>query len=205
MTTSVDWEKTGTRTSVSAGKRKLKMQSVGRSTTTTLNVNTNVKLWCSFATKFFAMASFKTMQYLIFKTLLRVKHLWNNVFRQKKRRFCLLRIEWGVSFSSRATKQRISHAVNACQIVTTPHSTTHWLTASRSVTYFVWSRFPVVVQKSYFRPVETSSCLFGCALISVFQDSGYWLPIMTDQWRQKKRVGRILPLFVDLIRDICTV
>ena len=28
-TTSVDWEKTGTRTSVSAGKRKLKMQSVG--------------------------------------------------------------------------------------------------------------------------------------------------------------------------------
>ena len=66
-TTSVDWEKTGTRTSVSAGKRKLKMQSVGRSTTTTLNVNTNVKLWCSFATKFFAMASFKTMQDLIFK------------------------------------------------------------------------------------------------------------------------------------------
>ena len=45
--------------------RKLKMQSVGRSTTTTLNVNTNVKLWCSFATKFFAMASFKTMQDLI--------------------------------------------------------------------------------------------------------------------------------------------
>ena len=51
MTTSVDWEKTGTRTSVSAGKRKLKMQSalmqsVGRSTsmTTTLTVNTNVKL-----------------------------------------------------------------------------------------------------------------------------------------------------------------
>ena len=37
-TTSVYWEKTGTRTSVSAGKRKLKMQSVGRSTTTTLNV-----------------------------------------------------------------------------------------------------------------------------------------------------------------------
>ena len=30
-TTSVDWEKTGTRTSVSAGKRKLKMQSVGTS------------------------------------------------------------------------------------------------------------------------------------------------------------------------------
>ena len=42
-TTSVDWEKTGTRTQLSAGKRKLKMQSVGRSTTT-LNVNTNVKL-----------------------------------------------------------------------------------------------------------------------------------------------------------------
>ena len=40
----VDWEKTGTRTSVSAGKRKLKMQTVGRSTTTTLNVNVNVKL-----------------------------------------------------------------------------------------------------------------------------------------------------------------
>ena len=33
--TSVDWEKTGTRTSVLGGKRKLKMQSVGRSTTTT--------------------------------------------------------------------------------------------------------------------------------------------------------------------------
>ena len=30
-TTSVDWERTGTRTSVSAGKRKLKMQSIGRS------------------------------------------------------------------------------------------------------------------------------------------------------------------------------
>ena len=64
-TTSVDWEKTGTRTSVSAGKRKVKMRSVGRSTTTTLNVNTDVKLWCSFATKFFAMASFKTTQDLI--------------------------------------------------------------------------------------------------------------------------------------------
>ena len=63
--TSVDWEKTGKRTLVSAGKRKVKMQSVGRSTTTTLNVNTDVKLWCSFATKFFAMASFKTMQDLI--------------------------------------------------------------------------------------------------------------------------------------------
>ena len=33
-TTSVDWERTGTRTSVSAGKGKLKMQSVGRLTTT---------------------------------------------------------------------------------------------------------------------------------------------------------------------------
>ena len=43
-TTSVDWEKTGTRMSVSAGKRKLKMQLVGWSTTTTLNVNTNAKL-----------------------------------------------------------------------------------------------------------------------------------------------------------------
>ena len=40
----VDWEKTGTRTSVSAGKRKVKMRSAGRSTTTTLNVNTDVKL-----------------------------------------------------------------------------------------------------------------------------------------------------------------
>ena len=53
-TMSVDWQRTGTRTSVSAAKRKLKMQSVGRSTTTTLNVKTNVKLWCSFATKFFS-------------------------------------------------------------------------------------------------------------------------------------------------------
>ena len=43
-TTSVDWEKTGKRTLVSAGKRKVKMQSAGRSTTTTLNVNTDVKL-----------------------------------------------------------------------------------------------------------------------------------------------------------------
>ena len=41
-TTSVDWERTGTRTSVSAGKRKLKMKSIGRSTTTTLNVNKHV-------------------------------------------------------------------------------------------------------------------------------------------------------------------
>ena len=65
-TKSVDWEKTGTRTSVSAGKRKLKMQSVGRSTTTTLNVNANLKLWCLVATNFFAMASSKTIQDLIF-------------------------------------------------------------------------------------------------------------------------------------------
>ena len=139
------------------------------------------------------------------ETLLRVKHLWNNVFRQKKRPFCLLLIEWGVSFSSRATKERISHAVHACQIVTTPHSTTHWLTASRSVTYFVWSRFPVVVQKSYFRPIETSSCLSGCALISVFQDSGYWLPITQCAAVRCLFKGKNLPLFVDLIRDICTV
>ena len=69
-TMSLGWEKTGTRTSVWAGKRKLKMQSIGRLTTmTTLNVNTNVKLWCSFATKFFEMASFKTMQDLIFKSV----------------------------------------------------------------------------------------------------------------------------------------
>ena len=43
-------------------KKETKMQSVGRSTATTLNVNTNIKLWCSFATRFFAMVSFKTMQ-----------------------------------------------------------------------------------------------------------------------------------------------
>ena len=43
-TTSVDWERTGTRTSVSAGKRKLKMKSIGRSTTTTLNVNKHVEV-----------------------------------------------------------------------------------------------------------------------------------------------------------------
>ena len=42
------------------------MQWVGRSTTTTLNVNTNVRLSCSFATKFFVMAPFKTMQDRIF-------------------------------------------------------------------------------------------------------------------------------------------
>ena len=44
------------------------MQSVGRSTTTTLNVNTNVKLRRSFTTSFFAKASFKTMQDLIFSS-----------------------------------------------------------------------------------------------------------------------------------------
>ena len=43
-TTSVDWERTGTRTSVSAGKSKLKMQSIGRSTTTTLNVKKQVEV-----------------------------------------------------------------------------------------------------------------------------------------------------------------
>ena len=42
------------------------MRSFGRSTTTTLNVNTNVKLKCPFATNFSALVSFKTMQYLIF-------------------------------------------------------------------------------------------------------------------------------------------
>ena len=39
------------------------MQSVGKSTTTPLNVNTNVKLFVR--NKVFAMASFKTMQDLI--------------------------------------------------------------------------------------------------------------------------------------------
>ena len=63
-TTSVDWERTGTRTSVSAGKRKLKMQSIGRSTTTTLNVNTNVKLWCSVATNWCLL---KQCKILLFK------------------------------------------------------------------------------------------------------------------------------------------
>ena len=43
-TTSVDRERTGTRTSVSAGKRKLKIQSIGRLTTTTLNVNKQVEV-----------------------------------------------------------------------------------------------------------------------------------------------------------------
>ena len=81
MTTSVDWEKTGTRTSVSAGKRILKMQSAGRSTTTSRNVNTNVKLWCSFTIKFFAMASFKTMQDLIFKAVRLISLTMNNFLR----------------------------------------------------------------------------------------------------------------------------
>ena len=64
-TTSVDWERTGTRTSVSAGKRKLKMQSIGRSTTTTLNVNKHVDCDVRSQQSFFAKASFKTMQDLI--------------------------------------------------------------------------------------------------------------------------------------------
>ena len=80
-TTSVDWEKTGPRTAVSAGKRILKMQSAGRSTTTPLNVNTNVKLLCSFATKFFAMASFRTMQDLIFQTVRLISLTMNNILR----------------------------------------------------------------------------------------------------------------------------
>ena len=42
-TTSVDRERTGARRSVSAGKRKLKMRSIGRSTTT-LNVNKQVEV-----------------------------------------------------------------------------------------------------------------------------------------------------------------
>ena len=50
-TTSVDRESTGTRTSVSAGNRELKMQSIGKATTA-LNVNKLYKN-CSFATKFF--------------------------------------------------------------------------------------------------------------------------------------------------------
>ena len=68
-TMSVDWERIGTRTSVSAGKRKLKMQSIGRSTTTTLNVNKDVEVIynCDVRSQqsFFAKASFKTMQDLI--------------------------------------------------------------------------------------------------------------------------------------------
>ena len=63
-TTSVDWERTGTRTSVSAGKRKLKMESIGRSTTT-LNVNKHVDCDVRSQQSFFAKASFKTMQNLI--------------------------------------------------------------------------------------------------------------------------------------------
>ena len=56
--------------------RKLKMQLVGRSTMTTLNVNTNVKLWCSFAAKFLAMASFKRMRDLIFKPYIYFHWRW---------------------------------------------------------------------------------------------------------------------------------
>ena len=62
-TTSVDWQRTGT--SVSAGKRKLKMESIGRSTTTTLNVNKHVDCDVRSQQSFFAKASFKTMQDLI--------------------------------------------------------------------------------------------------------------------------------------------
>ena len=40
----VCWERTRPRTSVSAGKRELKMQSIDRSTTTTLNVNKHVEV-----------------------------------------------------------------------------------------------------------------------------------------------------------------
>ena len=64
-TTSVDWERTGTRTSVSAGKRKLKIQSIGRSMMTTLNVNKHVDCDVRLQQSFFAKASFKTMQDLI--------------------------------------------------------------------------------------------------------------------------------------------
>ena len=47
--------------------RQLRRLSVCRSTTTALNVNTNVKLWCSFATKVFAMGSYKQCKILFFK------------------------------------------------------------------------------------------------------------------------------------------
>ena len=67
--TSVDWEKTGTRTSVSAREKgNLRCsRSVGRQVDDDdTECKVNVKLWCSFETKFFVMASFKTMQDLIF-------------------------------------------------------------------------------------------------------------------------------------------
>ena len=67
--TSVDWEKTGTRTSVSAREKgNLRCsRSVGLQVDDDdTECKVNVKLWCSFATKFFLMASFKTMQDLIF-------------------------------------------------------------------------------------------------------------------------------------------
>ena len=62
-TTSVDWQRTAT--SVSAGKRKLKMESIGRSTTTTLNLNKHVDCDVRSQQSFFAKASFQTMQDLI--------------------------------------------------------------------------------------------------------------------------------------------
>ena len=58
-TMSVDLERTGTRSSVSAGKRKLKMQSFVRST----NVNKNVRLWCLFARKFFRNGVFYVLRF----------------------------------------------------------------------------------------------------------------------------------------------
>ena len=64
-TTSVDRERTGTRRSVSAGKRKLKMRSIGRLTTTKLNVNKQVEVVERSQQSFFAEASFKAMQDLI--------------------------------------------------------------------------------------------------------------------------------------------
>ena len=52
------------------------MQSVGKSTTTPLNVNTNVKLFVR--NKVFAMASFKTMQDLIFIAVRLISLTMNN-------------------------------------------------------------------------------------------------------------------------------
>ena len=57
------------------------MQAACRSTTTPLNVNTNVKLWCSFTTKFFAMASFKTMHDFIFQAVRLISLTMNNFLR----------------------------------------------------------------------------------------------------------------------------
>ena len=67
--TSVDWEKTGTRFQFRREKKgNLRCsRSVGRQVDDDdTECKVNVKLWCSFATKFFVMASFKTMQDLIF-------------------------------------------------------------------------------------------------------------------------------------------